>query len=104
MNKRVVIVSLLSLLIVFTWWFVNLKLQQLHPEWYQPAKPEQTAGQNDKPAEPVTQPATQVSVAPAPTTQSGVLRPIGGDGKTAQIGSSKIDGKRNGEFAMGVAL
>ena len=57
MNKRVVIVSLLSLLVVMVWYLGNMKLRQVHPEWYQQAKPEETAGQNENPAPAGTQPA-----------------------------------------------
>src|SRR4051812_27198935 len=102
MNKRVVIVSVLSLLVVFAWYLGNMKLRQLHPEWYQEPKPEQPAGQTDNAALPGTQPATQAVmpattvVTVAATTQpggvlAGGILVVGGDGKSIGIGSNQFD-------------
>src|SRR4051812_12202139 len=99
MNKRVVMVSVLSLLVVALWYLGNMWLRQRHPEWYMP-QPEQTAGQNETAAPATTQsasqPATQVVAQPRtqPTiTQSNAIRALGGEGKTAPIGSDQFDPK-----------
>src|SRR5258705_3949203 len=112
MNKRVIMVSVLSLLVVMSWYLGNMKLRQLHPEWYVEPKPEQAAGQTDNPAPPGTQPATQAAtqvttqaVVPVPATQSAAIRAVGGNGKPAEIGWSKFDPSgTDSVFPMGVAI
>src|SRR5438045_7108140 len=111
MNKRVVIVSLLSLLVVIGWYWENMKLRELHPEWYRAAE---TPEQKENPVLPATQagtqptvqPATQaVAPAPAPATQSTSIRAAGGNGKSWLIGSSKFDPKgTDSQFPMGVMI
>src|SRR3954463_7840910 len=112
MNKRVVMVSLLSLLVVMAWYLGNMYLRQRHPEWYEP-QGEQTAGQNEPPAPAATQgaaqPSTQAVVQPQPQSQPTIkstpILAVGGEGRTATIGSGEFDAKgEKSDFVMGGAI
>ena len=88
---------LTAAVIYFSWLLINIYLQKKHPEWYEDAKPEQTASSQNTQS---TQPSTQ-----AAATQPTGIHAIAGDGKPIEIGSSKFDpqGKLS-DYPIGLAI
>src|SRR5687768_2142136 len=90
-TKRLVIVMVVSMALIFGWQYGNFLLRKAHPEWYpQPTATDQPAGTGSAtaPAPPVA--TTQQAV---PTPPAGGLRVVGGNPSTVLLGFNKYDTK-----------
>jgi YidC/Oxa1 family membrane protein insertase len=97
-GPRLAIFLALAIGIFLSWLWLNTSLQKKHPEWFEEPKPQEVATQSQA-AQPGTQPTTQVA-----TTQPGTVYAVGGEGKSAEIGSSKFDPQGTSEYAIGLTI
>jgi hypothetical protein len=84
-DKRIVIVSILSLLIVFGWFYANQWMRVSRPEWFIEPTP-QTAEQAQSQTQQQAQPSTRTAA-----TQPGAFYAVGGERKAVDLGNEKFD-------------
>ena len=114
-KKRLAIVMVLSMAVVFGWTYMYNRLRQQHPEWFQ--QPEQTATQTSPATDsgggggaaapstaqtPGVVQATQ-SVAPA-TVPTATVQAVGGEAQPALLGDPAFDPKGEREYPLALNI
>jgi YidC/Oxa1 family membrane protein insertase len=119
-KKRLVIVMLLSLGVVFGWTYLHALLRQKHPEWFEQPQTQQTEQQQQQPTATQTTPANggspgivgpstapgvvrQTAPATAPTTPE-TLQVVGGDALPTRLGNPAFDPGGTGDYPLALVI